>query len=127
MSRPTIRTLMIDGVTYAWHRAHTHVEVNGERRCVERVSAWIEGSRGASLIVRLHQGQGGHTAAGSGWGGFDGGVLMGRAEYNLNRPAVVAALIRAALARGWAPREGRGLEIDDGFALLVAGRAPTGR
>jgi hypothetical protein len=37
--------------------------------------------------------------------------------YNLNRPAVVAGLIRIARARGWAPLGRRPLSLD-GFALL---------
>lgn len=44
--------------------------------------------------------------------------------YNLHRPALAVRLIRAAVAAGWQPASGRGVERDDGFALLAETGAP---
>lgn len=124
------RELVIDGALYRWTRSHTHVEADGARRCVERLSAWREGHRRAGLTVRFIDGAGGHTTAGEGWGGHDGGLLVGSIAYNLHRPALAAAIIRRALVEGWAPASGRCVVIDDGFGLLrrigpVGGRGPV--
>ncbi len=112
------RTLVIDGVDYRWARSHGHVEIEGERRCVERFAAWEEGARGACLRVRFLDGAGGCSTAGGGWGGHDGGLLVDGVAFNLHRPAVAAAIIRAGRAEGWRGGSGEALAIKDGYALL---------
>lgn len=117
---------MIQGANFFWSRGHAHVEIDGQRRCVERFSAWMDGDRRGGLRVRFLDGAGGSTTAGAGWGGHDGGLIVGAAAYNLNRPAVAARLILAAMAAGWRPGSGRPAVHEDGFALLARARAPQG-
>lgn len=120
----TPRRLVIDGACFCWTRSHQHIEVDGKRRCVERFSAWRDGDHRGALRVRFVDGEGGHTTAGEGWGGHDGGLLLGSAAYNLHRPATAVRLIRAAIQAGWRPGSGRGVECLDGFKLLAKAGAP---
>ncbi|MFY0539448.1 hypothetical protein [Nannocystis pusilla] len=116
---------MIDGARFCWTRSHGHLEVAGGHRCVERFSAWRDGERCGALRVHFVDGEGGSTTAGQGWGGYDGRLLVGDEAYNLNRPAIAARLIEAAMARGWQPGSEHGMVCDDGFALLVSAGAPS--
>ncbi|WAS90647.1 hypothetical protein [Nannocystis punicea] len=116
---------MIDGASFCWTRSHGHLEVDGVRHCVERFSTWRDDDRRGALRVCFVDGQGGSTTAGQGWGGHDGSLLVGGVAYNLNRPALAVRLIRAAMASGWQPGSGRGVERDDGFALLASAGAPA--
>lgn len=120
----TPRRLVIDSVVFYWTRSHRHRDLGGERRCVERFSAWLESDRRGALRVSFVDGEGGHTTTGQGWGGHDGGLLAGKVAYNLHRPALAARLIRRAMAEGWQPGSGRAVERDDGFALLARAGAP---
>lgn len=122
MGKP--RWLVIDGARFGWTRSHGHLEIDGRRRCVERFSAWLDGDHQGALRVRFIDGEGGSTTAGAGWGGHDGGLLVGSVAYNLHRPAHAAWLIRAAMKRGWRPGSGRALVRDDGFAFLIEAGAP---
>jgi hypothetical protein len=115
---------VIDGACFCWTRSHGHLEVDGQRRCVERFSAWLDGDHRGALKIRFVDGEGGSTTAGLGWGGHDGGLLVGGVAYNLNRPALAVRLIRAAMTADWQPGSGRGVVHDDGFALLAMAGAP---
>jgi hypothetical protein len=122
------RRITVDGVRYLWTRAHRHnVDVSGQYRCRETVIAWPSSHRRATLVVRFADGDsGGHTTAGGGWGGAEGVVLLDGCWINLNRPAVVAALIRSARALGWRTAGTRRRVIADGFAFVRANPVPTG-
>lgn len=110
---------MIDGACFRWTRSHGH----HDGACADTFSAWLDGVRGGGLRVVFRDGEGGSTTTGQGWGGHDGGLLVGGLAYNLHRPALAACLIRAALADGWRPGE-RAVEYRDGFALLARAGAP---
>lgn len=122
MGKP--RRIVIDGVHFSWTRRHGHLERDGVRHCVERFSAWRDDDRVGALRLCFVDGEGGSTTTGQGWGGHDGGLLAGGVAYNLNRPALAARLIRAAMATGWQPGTRRAVERDDGFALLALAGAP---
>jgi hypothetical protein len=119
------RRIVIDGVCFRWKYSHGHADVDGEGRCAERFSAWRDGDRRGALRVLFINGKGGSTTTGQGWGGHTGRLLVDGAAYNLNRPAIAAALIRAAMAAGWRPGGERDLERDDGYALLAESGAPS--
>lgn len=85
--------------------------------CTERVSVWLVEHRTRGVTMRFIDGDGGATTHGGGWGGHDGGVLLGDVAINLNRPVVIAALVRAAIERGW-DAQTAACEFDDGFAVL---------
>jgi hypothetical protein len=88
----------------------------------DRVTAWAEGSRSGFVAIAFRPGRGQPAGViaelhGQFLDSSQGFVHSGLRLYNLNRPAVAADLIRAALAREWAPLAGRQLFLD-GFALL---------
>jgi hypothetical protein len=115
----TPRKILVDEVDFMWTRRHGH---QGSP-CTESLSIWRADKTGGRLLVRFVDGQGGATTAGGGWGGHDGGLVCGSRSYNLNRPGVVAALVRQALRDGWDSR----LKVDrelEGFALLARSHAP---
>jgi hypothetical protein len=122
------RAITVDGVRYLWARAHAHAsDASGHRQCSETVRAWRREHRGAPLVVRFVDGEsGGHTTAGDGWGGGDGLLLLGERWINLNRPAVVAALIRSARQSGWNASTDGPHVVADGFAFVLANPVPTG-
>lgn len=113
--RSRTRRIVVDGTPYQYSLRHAHrAGADGKRVCEEVLRAWPEDRRHPALVLRFQDGAGGATTAGSGWGGHDGGVLVGAEHVNLHLPAVVAALLRAALRQG--PPQQRPLELD-GFAL----------
>jgi hypothetical protein len=115
----TPRKLFVDGVDFGWTRRHEHQA----GPCSENLSIWRADKTGGRLLVRFVDGQGGATTTGSGWGGHDGGLICGSRSYNLNRPGVIAALIRQALREGWDSRSKVDRELE-GFALLARSHAP---
>lgn len=117
----TPRQIVVDELDFEWTRRHVH----DDGPCIEKLSVWRAHRKGGRLLVRFVDGQGGATLAGAGWGGHDGGLLVGSRSYNLNRPGVVAALIRRALREGWNPNAKEEREIE-GFALLARSNAPDG-
>lgn len=120
------RNLIVGHEQFLWTRGHGHESMpDGSRRCFERVSVWRPTRDGGRLLIRFVDGKRGATTAGEGWGGHDGGLLVGGHVYNLNRPGVVAALVRQALAEGWDPRARGDREIE-GFGLLARANTPQG-
>lgn len=113
------RRIVVDGAELRWTRRHGR---QNEVR-VERLVVWSEA--GAQLELAFVDDEGGRVTAGEGWGGFDGGVVLNDDSYNLNRPAVVAALVRAALARGWDP-SADGRWSPPAWELLAQSEAPSG-
>lgn len=109
---------------YRWTRSHGQVEVDGESHRAERVAAGRDGERRGALLIRCIDGRGRSTTAGQGWGAHDGQLLVGGVVYSLNRPALAARLIQAALTAGWRPGGDRDVEFD-GIALLAATDAPS--
>jgi hypothetical protein len=76
--------------------------------------------------VRFVDGRGCVVTAGQGWGGHDGLVLVGDDPIHLHRPAVAAALIRAALGAGWDTGRGKPHVIEDGAGFVAEHRVPRG-
>lgn len=118
MGTPT-RTITVEGTTFQWRRSSR--QRREPAQWVETVTVWTGQGR---LLLRFPEGDGGGVRVG-GWGGHAGCVTVGERGYNLNRPAVVAALVRAALARGWRPDAGQRRVEDPAFVLLIEGGAPS--
>lgn len=118
------RKLVVDGVEYRWARRHGHRE---DGLCQESLTAWEVERENAPLVVRFADGDGAHPTAGEGWGGGVGLVLIGRRQLNLHRPAVAAALIRAALRAGWDPAHGKPYVIAKGAAFIAQHAVPFER
>jgi hypothetical protein len=123
--RASGRKLVVDSVEYAWTSKHGHPA--GDSPCQETLTAWEVGRENAPMVVRFVNGRGCVTTAGQGWGGGLGLVLVTTNDLvNLNRPAVAAALIRAALRAGWNPGRGKPYVIEDGAGFVAEYPVPLG-
>ena len=119
MTRPSdMRLIVIDDVTYLWRRTHKH-----DQGCVEKLVVIVEKSQehgGARLALSFREAEG--------WvpGDFDSGVLEHpEAEpVNLNRPAVVRALVERARQSGW-PTKTKTIELENPYDWLT--EVPRGR
>jgi hypothetical protein len=109
MKKP--RKIVVDGQSFLWRYTHGHLD----GVCQDKLS--IHPESGASLRVLFLSGEAGSTTTGEGWGGHVGGLLIGGRSYNLNRPALIAQIIKAALVSGWREQE-RGDFVVNGFELL---------
>jgi hypothetical protein len=119
-----MRRLTIDDRRYLWKRTQ-HRRVEGSARvCEERLRIFAEGNKKAVLQIVFRERPGfqvGHLADGVIWS------EEGSRAYNLNRPAVVQALISFLYQTTWSPDTGgRPVLVEDGIALLSAAGVPTG-
>jgi hypothetical protein len=106
-----LRRLIVDGSTFLWGCSHEH----SAGRCREIVHVYREGFKKAP--ARLAFDWPGERASGA------AGVVLIPDPVNLNKPSVVASLIRAALARGWQPEtEQRPRFLDIRDLLSTPGR-----
>jgi len=83
---------------------------------------FAEGNKKAVLQISFREKPGwgvGYPAAGVIWS------IEESKGYNLNRPAVVAALVRYTIQCGWDPGGENPLEIRDGIPLLSSAAAPS--
>lgn len=107
---------MVDNQSFLWYRRHLHIE----KKCVERLRVFPAANKSRYLQIEFW---GGDQAAVA--GSDQGGVIFwpGREDtYNLNRPAVIAALIRYALQNGW---NNKTLFCQNGIELLALSKAPS--
>jgi hypothetical protein len=124
VTRARARRLTVDGRPFLWRRTHRHRAENGPTACVEILRVFPDGNKKAVLQITF--------AESPGWtvGYPQAGVIRSTTSstsYNLNRPVIVAALIRAMLATEWKPFETDvPVEVDDGIALLESSGAPKG-
>jgi hypothetical protein len=108
-----MRSIVVDDVAYLWRREHVHADAG----CVELltvIASRSEPHHGARLTLRFR--------ARDGWaaGVISAGVLrrQGDEPVNLNRPAVVAALVRRARSAGW-PLSRRTLDEENAHEWLA--------
>jgi hypothetical protein len=108
----THRVIVVDGQEYRWRHGQNR---DGD----EVVSIWVDGHRRAIVLIRFNHPSARHPDFLEGFTYIRqvGIVECGLRAYNLNRPAVVADLIRVAQTHGWIPLGRRPLTLD-GFALL---------
>lgn len=117
------RRIVVDGTAYVWRRRHTHDRgAPAAPQCSEVLTIYREGHKRYPLRIRFAKSDEwltGYPQAGVLTRSRDG------ATYNLNRPAVISALIRRLLAGGWSP-DGPpdGEFLGDGYSLLVNAGAP---
>jgi hypothetical protein len=119
-----MRRLVIDGRPYLWRRTHRHSPEKETRRCEELLRVFAEGNKKAGLQINFCEKTGwqvGYPEEGVVWSSTDS------KSYNLNRPAVVRALIIFMLHSGWDPHRGGGaVNVHDGIPLLASSEAPVG-
>jgi hypothetical protein len=111
-----LRRLCIDGQIFLWYRGHIHIE----QHCVERLRVFPAANKSRYLQIEFWEGDQAAVA-----GSYQGGVILWpehEETYNLNRPAVIAALIRYALQNGWINQT---LLWKNGIELLALSKAPS--
>jgi hypothetical protein len=89
------RRIVVDGQVFAWYTEPFSAAL---RIYAEKAPGFLE------VIFRD--------------GGF-GFAYLNEDTYNLNRPAVVTALIQSALQRGWQPDQGKQVRWSNGNELLA--------
>lgn len=124
MATVAMRRLTIDGRQFLWRRRHLHARSNPRGVCAEVLRVYAEGNKRSPLEIFFTDcadWRAGYPQAGIVWSTSDSRT------YNLNRPAVVEALVRCTLGSAWDPDSGtRPVTVDDGIHLLERSRAPTG-
>lgn len=119
-----LRRIVVDGRTFLWTRSHHHFLGNSGRICEERLKIYAAGYKKSPLQLVFGQNEtweAGYPADGVVW------RKDIQIAYNLNRPAVIRALIQHALGETWSPESAsQSLDLSDGFAILIASKAPTG-
>lgn len=114
---------MVDNQSFLWYRGHLHIE----NICVERLRVFVASDKNGFLEINFRAGNGVSV------GYPEAGVIFWYDQeitYNLNRPAVIAALIRYALQNGWRPHDSKSssnspLVWENGIELLSLAEAPS--
>ena len=122
--RKGLRRIVVDGRIFLWTRRHRHFLGEKGKACEERLTLYEEGYKRSPLHVWFRCTEiweAGYPMDGVVW-------RKDRKEaYNLNRPAVVEALIRHGLGEGWMPGTALGaMDAEDAYAWLLASGAPSG-
>jgi hypothetical protein len=122
MSTVNMRRITVGSTDYLWRRDHRHRSSGPTTgTCEERLVIFAEGFKAGPVRLSFRQDaewEVGYPAAGVIWS------KLRDKSYNLNRPAVVAAVIEYMVKTGWEPRSSRRpLEVD-GFTILDKTGAP---
>ncbi len=126
MAKNYLRKIVVDGEVYLWYRVHRHHENNLVTTCVEILTVFRQTSRKNPLRIRFRRDDNlkrldktdswvvGYPEDGILWiCGTNRNCVF---KLNLNRPKVVAELIRLAHATVW--NEGRATTVDNGLQFL---------
>ncbi len=118
------RQLTVDGKIYRWQVSHRHSATSkghSATGCRELFTAFLSGETTSPLHIWFSAG----PTTGAGYPSHGSVYVWGEWSCNLHRPAVAAAVIRAAIATGWVPDMQRNpLKIEDGFSFLRKHLAP---
>lgn len=124
LAKDHLRRITIEGTGFLWRREHLHPDDSATHHpCMEQLTVYLEGHKNSFLRVEFHRGD--HWEVGY----PETGVLwmkgVPKRQYNLNRPAVVRAIVDHMLLNGWAPSTSSSpFCISDGFPQLFASKAP---
>ena len=124
-----LRKITVSGKSYLWYRVHRHVKAEGVSPCVETLSVFAQASKKNPLRMRFWQRDNRvRVGRSDSWevGYPEDGVVWLRDQnrncifrLNLNRPKVVATLIRLVQATGWNPNDASPpLIIENGLQFL---------
>lgn len=151
MKKNTLRKIKIDNETYLWKRSHLHLTNYEYSACVEKVVLYLEGYKKSPIQLSFREEDNltlKSDVEKEKWrvGYPDDGVIwlfnykprlpnsetspvneQQTDEINLNRPAVIAELIRYFLHNGWKPKESiRPYIIEDALRFLEIIALPKG-
>lgn len=117
-----LRKIKINNDTYLWKRGHYHLNEFEHSKCVEKVTIYLEGFKNSSLQLSFREEDNltlktdiekekwcvGYPDDGVIWLSqprLDKLPQTDHTNINLNRPAVIAELIKYFNMNGWHPRE----------------------
>lgn len=145
MAKGKLRKITVDNNRYLWKREHKCYNQTSQAHCAEKVVVYLEGYKNTplqvcfslqesnvlgpeALPVKWHIG---HPHTGVIWRKSvvppSAGGMNQLVEINLNRPAVIAVLIRYFISEKWKPTEKQGdLSYKNGLWLLQHLRFPKG-
>ncbi|GAA5091121.1 hypothetical protein GCM10023210_18120 [Chryseobacterium ginsengisoli] len=148
MKKNILRKIKIDNETYLWKRLHVHLTNYEHSKCVEKVAIYLEGYKKSPLQLSFRE-EDNLTLKSDiekeKWciGYPDDGVIWlyklpdnepypaneeQTGDINLNRPAVIAELIRYFLHQDWRPKEStRPYIIEDALRFLEIIALPKGK
>ncbi len=139
-----LRKIKVDNETYLWKREHNHLEDFEYSKCVEKVTIYLEGYKNSPINLLFREEDNlkiknnlnkekwcvGYPDAGVIW------LFKPRADkkpqtenihINLNRPAVIAELIKYFNNNGWNPKEvKKSFVIEDALKFLDVIKLPLG-
>lgn len=110
-----LRKIKIEDKTYLWKREHHHLTEFKHSKCVEKVTIYLKDYKNSPLQLLFREEDNlttkekwcvGYPDDGVIWSSKPSRVLQTNHTYiNLNRPAVIAALINYFNWSGWNPKE----------------------
>ena len=136
MASKQFRKIVVNNQTYLWNRAHYHLVEYKHSACIETVVVYLEGYKNSPMRVSFREEDNldiytnikdekwcvGYPRSGVIW--FSGQKNI---DINLNRPAVVAKLIKYFTKTQWKPMERtKPLIIDNALTLLDQLDLPQG-
>lgn len=151
MIKNKLRKIKIDNDTYLWKREHLHLTEYEHSKCIEKVVIYLEGHKKSPLQLSFREEDNLNIKTDiekEKWcvGYPDDGVIwlykykpplpnnepypidqQQTIDINLNRPAVIAELIRYFLQTDWKPKEStRPHIVEDALKLLEIIVLPKG-
>ncbi len=134
--KTSLRKIQIQGKTYLWKTEHCHEQKAEHVNCIEKVTIYLDGYKKSPLYLlfrdednQLLQ----HNNKDEKWciGYPDSGVIWrstnsvkldskkAHTEINLNRPAVIATLIKYFITTEWHPTISKKPLIKENALLLI--------
>ncbi|MCE3229956.1 MAG: hypothetical protein K0S32_4507 [Bacteroidetes bacterium] len=127
-NKTTLRRIHVLNEDYLWKREHFHLENPVTSKCAEKVTIYMEGRRGSFLKLIFKEDD--NKPEGETWivGYPDTGVVWNRNKaINLNRPAVIAAIIHYFRYNHWAPGTAtKPTVVEDALKILDFVDLPVG-
>ena len=129
MAKKSFRRIVVDGEVYLWHRRHSHLKDFELSPCVETLTVYPQDSKRGYLRIRFREEDNRNRSdRDDSWhaGYPQSGVLWlcqpdtpSTTAFNLNRPRVVAAVIRLLRTTRWNLTEARTpVLIENGIQFL---------
>ncbi len=115
------RKLTLENNKFVWSRRHVHLKEYKRSPCSEVLTIYLEGNKRCFLRLYFIEDNNPDLRAGY----PEDGVVWGKGNYsefvvNLNRPGIVAAIIRFAMPDVWNPVIGKKpVLIQDGMVWMV--------
>lgn len=130
MALSKLRKITVAGNIYLWRNAHYHLEDFKYSHCAEKITAYLQDHKRSPLIVHFRMEDNINLTDNlerDVWFSDSGCLIKKDRVININRPAVIAALIEHFLKEGWAPcAQTKPYEVQDGLQRLEHLGLPNG-